>query len=109
MAEIDGEVTRVYVGSIDKVREASFRLGDVKNDPEVDREVRDEWQGFVDQATLSIKAWVREKDGLIARFVMSSEHVTVKGITQKKQIDYTFSPSTTSPLQALPYLPPSKI
>ena len=51
----------------------------------------DEWTQFVDNATISIKAWVREEDGMIARFVMASEYLTVDGIKQNKQIDYTFS------------------
>ena len=91
LAEIDGAKTRVYLGTIDKVREANFRFGDVKNNPETDAKILDQWRQFVDHATISIKTWVREEDGLIARFVMFSEYLTVDGIRQTKQIDYSFS------------------
>ena len=91
LAEINGEKTRVFLGSIDKVREANFRFGNIKENPEADPQIVGQWERFVAGAVVSVKAWVREEDGFIARFVMASEFITVDGVTQTKQIDYTFS------------------
>ena len=84
---VAGVKTRVYAGVIDRVQEANTRWPNVQSNTGD----LDEWDQFVSTANISVKAWVRETDGLIARFKMNSVYTRANGQTETSEIDYTFS------------------